>query len=150
MNRATTPWMGCVLYELLAGVQAFPADARQPELARRGELVPVEDLAPDLAPHLAVAVAVALSAEPEGRPRTARELAALWSGADEPSAPRPLTEAGRPSEEASKKGRMPAGARLVVTHDPIGGSSFGLVPGKTRENEDALADALAAFENDDD
>lgn len=46
-------------------------------------------------------------------------------------------------EAAAARGRLAAGARVVVVHDPVLGSRGGV--GRTRRNPAALADAVAAF-----
>lgn len=52
-------------------------------------------------------------------------------------------------EAAAKSGRLPEGKRFMVIHDPLRGGRLGLFPGKSREEPDALAQALEAFAGDD-
>lgn len=112
--RADLFSLGCVLYEILAGTPAFPADGTQPARAREGDYLPIEARVPALPAHLAVAVGVALSPEPEGRPKDVGTLAALW-GADAPSVPGATPPAAIPAvPESPSTGAPGPGASPAV------------------------------------
>jgi serine/threonine-protein kinase len=114
--------LGLVLYELLSARRPWQVE-RLPDLARRRGTPPAP-LPRETWPGLKEAIGRCLEYEPEDRPASAAEVAALLDGSDAPDTAAtqvlPRTERVRSRRRAPARGRTP-GLRLVAL---IAGAAF--------------------------
>lgn len=80
--RADTWSVGCILYELWAGVPAFPGDRVDEVLANvvAGRYTPLDVVVPEVPARVLLAVEACLQVDPEQRPRDASELREILDG----------------------------------------------------------------------
>ncbi len=113
--------LGCSLYHLITGRQAFPGDTPIERLGRRinNRPVPITDLRPDLPSSLVQVLDKLLANKPQDRYQTAAEAAEALQALIRPRKPAPAAPAKKPAPDAQPE---PA-VRVEAAEPPAGSAS---------------------------
>lgn len=126
-QRADVWSMGAVLYELLTGAPAFPADslADAIRMVDDAEFAPVESVRPDAPSRMLQAIEDALVPDPELRCASMAELRDTWIG-----------DAPRPTPTTWQLGTLrPTPQSLPASESTLSPSAFGAAPAETAPTE---------------